>query len=1014
MRTWLLSRPVILACFALATTSAQAQTWTTINQAPPEALDLCLLLTDASVMCQGRVFYNLANWYKFIPDLSGNYANGTWSAIASMPAGYGPLAFASAVLADGRVVVVGGDYNNLSYALTNMGAIYDPQADTWTMLAAPPSTGTPNHFQCIGNAPSVVLADGRFLIGSKLYQDLAILDPATLSWSLVSATGKIDAFNAQEGWTLLPDGSVFTLDVQNAPASERFLLTGAAAGFWTSAGNTPQDLQEVTYDPGPLTAPGCPVYYSPGSVGPTPLLPDGTVFAIGADGFTAIYTPPAAGSSATGTWSEGPPVPGLTVQQGPAAVLPSGHVLFGASPPGLGVGLQYFEFDGVNLISVPAPGNAAADVAESTSLLVLPTGQVLFVDGSTTVQLYSPAATPTYNPAWAPTIGSVPPVINAATTYAISGTQFNGLNQGTEYGPAFQNATNYPLVRITNSATGEVFYARTHDHSTMGVATGSATVSTNFDVPANIVPGAATLQVIANGIPSAPTPVTVTLASSGEPPTVTTGSARDVTSYSATLDGTVSPDGADTQVWFEYSTNSSMAGSLSTPPQDVGSGTNVVNFSITAAGLAGNTTYYFQAWASNSAGTAHGSIGTFIQFYGPQGYSTFGPNNSLAGVYCAGQFSGNVCEPTNPPTVIAAPFTLDSALNLRSITLAVYYSTGPNAAQISLLQDAGGNPGAALETWQVSNLPTYLGALTTVNDQLGLALAAGQQYWVAVQAPAADPDTLLVWSTTPPYFTEAFSVIGVPGALTVPSVNPGGVVSASAFGGFTSVAPGSWIEIYGSNLAPGTVAGPGWNGPTAPMNAEGTAVTIGGQFAFFSFVSPNQIDVQVPPNVAPGPQPLIVITEAGGASSPYTVNVNALEPGLLAPPGFKLGGNQYVAALFSDGVTYVLPTGAIPGISSHPAHPGDTITLYGIGFGAVTPGVLPGQLVLLDNTLTAPFHLFFGSTEANVTYDGLAPYYVGLYQFNVVVPQIPGGNLVPLTFTLAGTSGVQTLYIAVE
>jgi uncharacterized protein (TIGR03437 family) len=62
----------------------------------------------------------------------------------------------------------------------------------------------------------------------------------------------------------------------------------------------------------------------------------------------------------------------------------------------------------------------------------------------------------------------------------------------------------------------------------------------------------------------------------------------------------------------------------------------------------------------------------------------------------------------------------------------------------------------------------------------------------------------------------------------------------------------------------------------------------------------------------------------------------------------------------------------------------------------------------------APFHLFFGNTEANMTYDGLAPNYVGLYQFNVVVPDVPGGNLVPLTFTLNGTPGTQTLFIAVE
>jgi len=72
-----------------------------------------------------------------------------------------------------------------------------------------------------------------------------------------------------------------------------------------------------------------------------------------------------------------------------------------------------------------------------------------------------------------------------------------------------QTATNYPLVRITNNSTHHVFYARTHDHSTMGVATGTATVSTNFDVPGLIETGASTLQVVANGIPSAAVAITV-------------------------------------------------------------------------------------------------------------------------------------------------------------------------------------------------------------------------------------------------------------------------------------------------------------------------------------------------------------------------------------------------------------------------------------------------------------------------------------------------------------------------
>ena len=76
-------------------------------------------------------------------------------------------------------------------------------------------------------------------------------------------------------------------------------------------------------------------------------------------------------------------------------------------------------------------------------------------------------------------------------------------------GDEFENATNYPLVRITNQASGHVFYARTHDHSTMAVATGDAIVSTHFDVPAEMETGSSSLEVVANAIPSKPVTITV-------------------------------------------------------------------------------------------------------------------------------------------------------------------------------------------------------------------------------------------------------------------------------------------------------------------------------------------------------------------------------------------------------------------------------------------------------------------------------------------------------------------------
>jgi hypothetical protein len=136
-------------------------------------------------------------------------------------------------------------------------------------------------------------------------------------------------------------------------------------------------------------------------------------------------------------------------------------------------------------------------------LMVLPTGQVL-VSGS---EVYNESGT--YQTSWQPAITTSLTTVSRGSTYSISGTQFNGLSQANAFGDEYQTATNYPLVRITNTGTGHVFYAKTHGHSTMGVATGSTVVSTNFDVSAATETGASTLVVVANGIPSAPVNVTV-------------------------------------------------------------------------------------------------------------------------------------------------------------------------------------------------------------------------------------------------------------------------------------------------------------------------------------------------------------------------------------------------------------------------------------------------------------------------------------------------------------------------
>jgi len=248
-----------------------------------------------------------------------------------------------------------------------------------------------------------------------------------------------------------------------------------------------------------------------------------------------------------------------------------------------------------------------------------------------------------------------------------------------------------------------------------------------------------------------------------------------------------------------------------------------------------------------------------------------------------------------------------------------------------------------------------------------------------------------------------------------PVITPGDIISAGAFGAFSTIAPGTWIEIYGTNLT--TSAPLQWSGSqfinnVAPTQVGDVTVSVGGQPAFIDYISPSQVNALVPSNVPTGSVE-ITLTNSQGTSAGFPIYVNPTQPGLLAPASFMVGNKQYLAALFSDGQTFVLPTNAIPGVPSRPANVGQTITIYGIGFGPATGGFTAGTIVTAENSLATPIQFLFGNTQATLSYYGLAPGFTGLYQFNVVVPNVSANSALPISFSLGGVKGTQTLYTAV-
>lgn len=473
----------------VAPSSAQSGTWTALTHAFPGTSfpDTALLLTDGTVLMHDGC---TSDWYKLTPDNLGSYLNGTWTKTASMSAAYKPLYFASQVLADGRLIVNGGEYNDCNAQWTNRGALYDPVADVWTDVTPPAGWNT------IGDAQSVVLADGSYMLADccSNREAKASISGTSVTWTS-TGTGKMDR-NDEEGWTLLPNQKILTVDANRdltTPFNDVELYT-PSSGAWKAGPATPNQLVDAGSH----------------EIGPAVLLPNGLVMQIGATAHTALY------DYKTNTWTAGPDMPNiggvLDSADGPAAVLPNGNILAQVSPgvfnsPSHFVEIRVNSTTDVSIVQVNEPPSAANQSSYEGRLLVLPSGEILWSSDVGDVQIYKPVGKPLA--AWKPVVTSVAPkIVRGSTNNLIQGTGFNGLTFGGYYGDDAQMSTNFPIVRIVNKATGHVCYARTHDHATMGISDGNAT-STMFDVPASCERGKSTLEVVANGIASAPQKITL-------------------------------------------------------------------------------------------------------------------------------------------------------------------------------------------------------------------------------------------------------------------------------------------------------------------------------------------------------------------------------------------------------------------------------------------------------------------------------------------------------------------------
>ena len=234
-----------------------------------------------------------------------------------------------------------------------------------------------------------------------------------------------------------------------------------------------------------------------------------------------------------------------------------------------------------------------------------------------------------------------------------------------------------------------------------------------------------------------------------------------------------------------------------------------------------------------------------------------------------------------------------------------------------------------------------------------------------------------------------------------PILFSGGVVNAASFAPAPApVAPGSLVSIFGIGLAAATTSAAA---VPLPTSLSGTQVLMNGIAAPLIFVSPGQINAQVPWEISGGSISTQVVAN-GALSNTVTAASGPAAPGVFT---MDQSGSGQGAVLIAAVGHLAAASGSVTGCLSRPVLPGEHISIYCTGLGAVSnppSSGAPAPSEQLSTTMSTPT-VTIGGIPATVVFSGLAPGFVGLYQVNVRVPaNVPSGNAVPVVLGIGGAS----------
>lgn len=232
----------------------------------------------------------------------------------------------------------------------------------------------------------------------------------------------------------------------------------------------------------------------------------------------------------------------------------------------------------------------------------------------------------------------------------------------------------------------------------------------------------------------------------------------------------------------------------------------------------------------------------------------------------------------------------------------------------------------------------------------------------------------------------------------VPSLDPGGVVSTASYQPNAPVAIGSFVSIFGSNLASQPAAA---TTLPYPKSLAGTQVILGGEILPLAFAANGQVNAIVPYDLQANAAQQIIVQQNNSYSLPQPVLLAAAQPAVFTQNQSGTGPGVIVV-LKANGTEFETSPTA-------PASPGDALIIYCSGLGAVSPAVPAGSaasLTELSNTVS-PVTVTVGAESAKVLFAGLAPGFAGLYQVNAIVPSgIAASTSVPVVLAVGGRSSV--------